>query len=115
MRNSRPNLESVINSGVRTCIFDGDADYIVNFSGVEAMVDALQTQFTTTYHQQQFATYNVAGQSAGQYKNAGTFSYVRIYGAGHEVPAYKYGTLATGQAALQMFSQCMSGSPLTST
>jgi len=31
----------------------------------------------------------VDGQVTGQYKNAGTFSYVRIYGAGHEVPAYK--------------------------
>ena len=29
------------------------------------------------------------GQVIGQYKNEGTFSYLRIYGAGHEVPAYK--------------------------
>ena len=38
MRTSKPDLENVINSGVRTLIFDGDADYIVNFVGVEAMV-----------------------------------------------------------------------------
>jgi hypothetical protein len=30
MRNSRPALESVINAGVRTLVFDGDADYILN-------------------------------------------------------------------------------------
>lgn len=52
-------------------------------------VDALNTQFSSTYHAQQFAPYNVSGQTTGQYKNAGTFSYVRIYGAGHEVPAYR--------------------------
>ena len=40
MRTSRPNLEKVINAGVRTVIYDGDADYIVNFKGVEAMVRA---------------------------------------------------------------------------
>ena len=56
MRNSRPLLESVINAGVRTVIYDGDVvsvpmdvccgrrlsgsvqDYILNYFGVEAMV-----------------------------------------------------------------------------
>ncbi len=38
MRSSRPNLEWVINSGVRTVIYDGDADYICNYIGVESMV-----------------------------------------------------------------------------
>ena len=38
MRTSLPDLEKVINAGVRTVIYAGDADYIVNFKGVEAMV-----------------------------------------------------------------------------
>jgi Serine carboxypeptidase len=38
MRSSRPNLEKVINSGVRTVVYDGEADYICNYMGVEAMV-----------------------------------------------------------------------------
>ncbi|KAF8073373.1 serine carboxypeptidase [Lyophyllum atratum] len=115
MRNSRPDLETVINAGVRTIVFDGDADYILNFNGVEAMVDKLNTKFTSLYQQQQFATYTVAGQRAAQYKNAGTFSYIRIYGAGHEVPAYKFGTLGVGQAAAQMFTQIMENQSLSST
>ena len=52
-------------------------------------VDALDTQFTGIFKQQIFKPYSVDGQVTGQYKNAGTFSYIRIYGAGHEVPAYK--------------------------
>ena len=52
-------------------------------------VDALDTQFTQIYKHQTFEPYSVDGQVTGQYKNAGTFSYVRIYGAGHEVAAYK--------------------------
>ena len=35
---SKPDLENIINSGVRTLIYNGDADYIINFNGVEAMV-----------------------------------------------------------------------------
>jgi hypothetical protein len=38
MRSSLSDLEVVINSGVRTVIYDGDADYILNYIGVEAMV-----------------------------------------------------------------------------
>ncbi|KAF9047503.1 serine carboxypeptidase [Panaeolus papilionaceus] len=115
MRNARPDLETVIKAGVRTVLFNGDADYICNYIGWEAMVDALNTQFTTMYKQQTFQPYTVAGQTAGQYKNAGSFSYVRFFGAGHEVPAYKYGSLAYGQAAAQMFTQIMKNQSLSST
>ena len=138
-------------------------DYIVNFKGVEAMVcffylkklcsthenvltipnkvDALDTKFTDTYKQQTFEPYLVDGQVTGQYKNAGTFSYIRVYGAGHEVPAYKvrcvfffcvycssllisiklmiytpkFGNLAYGEAAAQIFTQIMRNESLSST
>ncbi|KAF9524177.1 serine carboxypeptidase [Crepidotus variabilis] len=115
MRNSAPDLAYVVNSGVRTLIFDGDADFIVNYAGVESMVDALQTQFSTAYHSQAWTPYKVNGQVTGQYKAAGTFAYLRIYGAGHEVPAYTYGNLGYGQAALQFFNQITFGNDLTST
>ncbi|KAI0757606.1 serine carboxypeptidase [Daedaleopsis nitida] len=115
MRNSRPDLERVIDAGVRTLIYDGDADYILNFHGVEAMIDALQTKFSGEYAQQEFANYTVRGQTAGVFKNAGTFSYLRVFGAGHEVPAYTYGSLEIGEAALQMFTQIMSDKSLFST
>ncbi|CAE6534156.1 unnamed protein product [Rhizoctonia solani] len=115
MRNSRPDLEKVINAGVRTLLLDGDADYICNYMGFELMVDALQTNFTTEYKQQKWANWTVAGISTGQYKNAGTFSYLRVYQAGHEVPAYGNGKLAVGQAALTYFTQTMQGKSISST
>ncbi|KAJ7149436.1 serine carboxypeptidase [Mycena crocata] len=115
MRSSLPDLETVINSGVRVTIYDGDADYILNFNGVEAMVDSLNTKFSAQYKQQVFAPYKINGLLAGQFKTAGTFSYVRIYGAGHEVPAYKNGTLQVGEAAFQMFAQTMANQSLSST
>ncbi|TBU50585.1 alpha/beta-hydrolase [Dichomitus squalens] len=115
MHNSRPNLETVINAGVRTLVYDGDADYILNYKGVEAMVDNLQTKFSAEYAKQEFANYTVKGVATGLYKNAGTFSYVRIFGAGHEVPAYTHGSLSTGEAALQFFTQIISNSSLVPT
>lgn len=99
-------------------------------------VDALNTKYSQIYHQQTFQPYSVNGQVTGQYKNAGTFSYVRIYGAGHEVPAYKvscsffvlllflevdefthkkFGNLAYGEAAAQFFTQIMRNESLYST
>ncbi|KAI0694524.1 serine carboxypeptidase [Cytidiella melzeri] len=115
MTNSRPHLENVISAGVRTIVYVGDADYILNFNGVEAMVSNIQTTVTSSLNATPLSNWTVAGQAAGLFKNAGTFSFVRITGAGHEVPAYTHGKLAYGQAASQMFNQIMSGNPLSST
>lgn len=38
MRTSRPDLEKIINAGVQTILYDGDADYYMNFLGLEALV-----------------------------------------------------------------------------
>ncbi|CAE6412902.1 unnamed protein product [Rhizoctonia solani] len=114
MRSSRPLLEKVINAGVRTLILAGDADYICNYMGFESMVDALQTRFANEFKQQVWSNWTVAGIAAGQYKNAGTLSYLRVDQAGHEVPAYGNGKLEVGQAALVYFTQFMQGEPISS-
>ncbi|KAJ8521696.1 hypothetical protein ONZ45_g1633 [Pleurotus djamor] len=116
MRNFRPYLEKVINAdGMRTFIYDGDADFICNYMGVESMVDALQTKFTSQYKTQEFQRYSVRGQEAGLFKSAGSFSYLRIFGSGHEVPAYSHGNLKAGEVADQFFRQIMMESSLHST
>lgn len=79
MRTSRPYLEKVINAGVRTAIFDGDADYICNYQGVENMVNALQHAYSSQYASTPWTTWKVDGVTAGQFKNAGPLSYVRVF------------------------------------
>ena len=79
------------------------------------MVANLQTDFSAEFDQLEFTNWTVHGEAAGLYKNAGTFSYVRVFGAGHEVAAYEWGNLARGEAALEMFSQIMSNSSISST
>jgi hypothetical protein len=44
---------------------------------------------SAAFNKQALQTYTVEGKSAGLFKAAGNFSYVRVAGAGHEVPAYK--------------------------
>lgn len=110
MRNSRVDLQTIINAGVRTLIYVGDADYVLNSHGVEAMVristiaftallnslilflmqmNAMKTKFTKEYLTKPYSNWTVAGHPAGVFKNAGTLSYVKVFGAGHEGPAYK--------------------------
>ena len=77
----------------------------------------LQTEFSSEFAAQSFTNYTVDGKSAGLFKNAGTFSYIRVFASGHEVPAYNNTAvgLAKGQAASQFFEQAMRGEPLCST
>ena len=79
MRSSSKHLEKVINAGIRTAIFDGDADYICNYQGVENMVNALQHNYASQYASTPWTSWTVDGVTAGQFKNAGNFSYVRIF------------------------------------
>jgi hypothetical protein len=82
---------------------------------LHVQVASLNTVYSPLYALQNFSTYNVNGKPAGLFKNAGMFSYVRVTGAGHEVPAYLWRSVPRGAAALQMFTQIMSGKPLSST
>ena len=87
----------------------------VLITSLHAQVSSLDTVYSPLYALQNFSTFNVHGKPAGLYKNAGTFSYLRVFGAGHEVPAYEWRGVPRGAAALQMFTQIMSGHPLSST
>lgn len=78
-------------------------------------VNNLKTNFSSEYATQAFSNFTVDGVSAGLYKNAGTFSYVRFFGAGHEVPAYEWASIPRGKAALQMFTQIMADESLSGT
>jgi hypothetical protein len=152
MRTSLPALAKVVDANVRIALYAGDADYMVNFVGVEAMVrvhfpphchvahvpfrrsfsqsfffaltpptpfsslDSLQIgTLSTQFAQLNFANYTVGGALAGVFKNAGTISYARFFGAGQQVSAYPTGGAPRGAATLQMFTQIMSGAKLSGT
>jgi len=82
---------------------------------VFTQIASLKTKFSSAYARQKFANFTVNGVSAGLYKNAGTFSYVRFLEAGHAVPMYMSPGVPRGVAALQMFTQIMSDEQLRGT
>ncbi|KZT37103.1 alpha/beta-hydrolase [Sistotremastrum suecicum HHB10207 ss-3] len=115
MLNNAPDLESVIldSSVMRVLIYDGDADFILNYVGVEAMVSNLKTKYTSKYNKLKWSDFVVSGIKAGQFKQLGTFGYLRVYGAGHKVPAYGWQDLPPGEAALQFFTYIINGNRLS--
>lgn len=70
------------------------------------MVDALQTNFTAEYQKQAWTQWTVAGKTTGQYKSAGSFTYLRVYGAGHEVGPPVY-LPSSGLRAYMLLIRCL--------
>ncbi|KAF7367972.1 Carboxypeptidase [Mycena sanguinolenta] len=104
MRSSLPDLTTVIEAGLRVNLYVGDADYLCNYFGIEFMITKIPG-INGILLSEPFSDYYVDGMLAGLYKNANNFSYLRMFRAGHEVPAYGNGSLAVGEAASQMFTQ----------
>lgn len=118
--NFRQDLEYLLDEGVRVNLFYGDADYICNWFGGEAI--SLNINYT---HAEEFAAagyekFVVDGEEFGEVRQYGncTFyrsvttrshdqnnanlcivSFLRIYEAGHEVPFYQ------PKASLAMFDR----------
>ncbi|KNZ56476.1 uncharacterized protein VP01_2397g5 [Puccinia sorghi] len=115
MLDSSKQLERVIEAGVQTLIYAGDADFIVNYQGVEALVSSLNTTASRSFSSQKFTNWVIDEEVAGAYKAMKTLSYLRIFEAGHEVPAYGKGKLRIGRTAKVFFDQTIAGRPLSAT
>ncbi|OAV93464.1 hypothetical protein PTTG_01617 [Puccinia triticina 1-1 BBBD Race 1] len=114
MRDYSKQLERIINSGVRTLLYAGDADFRVNYQGMEKLVDSLKLDDSKSLVNQNFTNWYIGEEKAGIYKTASTFTYLRLFGAGHEVPAYATGNLPRGRAAKAFFDQIISNMTITS-
>ncbi|KAM0671035.1 hypothetical protein ACQRIU_001430 [Beauveria bassiana] len=99
-------LSEVIKSGVNVLIWAGDADWICNWIG---NYDAIQSIAPQEFVSASIKPYTVGGKKYGEYKTAGKLNWLRVYKAGHEVPAYQ------PEAALAAFTSIMSKQSLKST
>lgn len=102
-------LSSVVQSGVQTVIYHGDADFICNWFGGLAAVDAVNFTGADTFRNMAVSNYTVNGTAGGTFKTVDNFSWLRVFGAGHEVPFYQ------PQVALQVFNQTIRRQGLFST
>lgn len=87
--------------GVYTVHFAGDADYICNWLGVEAIVDDIDAP---GYESAGFVNISSSDNIVhGQVKQSDNVAFVRIYESGHEVPFYQ------PLAAYEMFERVILG------
>ncbi|KAM0205557.1 hypothetical protein ACHAQI_009117 [Fusarium lateritium] len=98
-------LSEVIDSKITVLIWAGDADWICNWMG---NYRALNSIASASFVSAPLKPYTVNGKKYGEYKTSGNLSWLRVYEAGHEVPAYQ------PEAALAAFIATMSKKPISS-
>ena len=97
------DLESILDSGVRVSLIYGDADYICNWFGGEAVSKAMNYTHTAQFNAAGYTPMVVDGVQYGETREYGNFSFTRVYEAGHEVPYYQ------PIASLQLFNRTING------
>ncbi|TKA46311.1 hypothetical protein B0A49_12164, partial [Cryomyces minteri] len=79
----------LLNEGVRVALYYGDADYICNWFGGEAVSLAINYTHKAQFAAAGYQPFTVDGTEYGEVRQYGNFSFLRIYEAGHEVPFYQ--------------------------
>lgn len=97
------NLEKILNNGVRVAMIYGDADYICNWFGGEAVSLAVNYTHTEAFKAAGYEPFLVDGTEYGAVRQYGNFSFLRMYEAGHEVPYYQ------PLASLEAFRRVLGG------
>ncbi|TVY19857.1 Carboxypeptidase S1-like protein [Lachnellula arida] len=97
----KDDLEMLLNNSVRVALIYGDADYICNWFGGEAV--SLGINYT---HKEEFAAsgytpFLVDDTEYGEVRQYGNFSFLRVYESGHEVPYYQ------PKASLELFKRVL--------
>jgi len=93
------DLEMLLNASVRVSLIYGDADYICNWFGGEAISLAANYADAAQFRKAGYVPMVVDGVEYGATREYGNFSFTRIYESGHEVPYYQ------PIAALQLFNR----------
>lgn len=97
------DLEEILSYPVRVTLVYGDADYICNWFGGEAVSLAANWSGTEEFNKAGYTPFLVDGVQYGETRAFGNFSFTRIYESGHEVPYYQ------PVASLQFFNRTLYG------
>ncbi len=83
------DLERILNNSVRVALIYGDADYICNWFGGEAVSKEIRYTHSAEFAKTGYVPFVVDGTEYGEVRQYGNFSFLRVYEAGHEVPFYQ--------------------------
>lgn len=95
------DLEEILAYGVRVALIYGDADYICNWFGGEAISLAANFTNAEAFRASGYTPFLVDGVEFGAVREYGNFSFTRIYEAGHEIPYYQ------PEASLELFRRVL--------
>jgi len=70
-------------------LYYGDADYICNWLGGQAVSLAVNYTHSAEFRESLYSPYVVDGEEFGEVRQYGNFSFLRMYESGHEVPYYQ--------------------------
>jgi hypothetical protein len=94
-------MKKLIDANLTVIMYTGDADYNCNWLGGEAVSHSINAP---SYSQAGYKNITTSDSIVhGQVKQAGKFSFIRIYESGHEVPFYQ------PLVALEMFERAVKG------
>lgn len=83
------DLEAILDAGVRVSLYYGDADYICNWFGGQAVSLGLNYTHAAQFRKAGYAPLMYGGTQYGEVREYGNFSFTRVYESGHEVPYYQ--------------------------
>lgn len=95
------DCKKLVDQGIYMLQFNGDADYVCNWIGNEAVVDLIDAPGISTAGYTNISTSDL--EVHGQVKQAANFAFARVYESGHEVPFYQ------PLVALEMFERVVNG------
>jgi carboxypeptidase C (cathepsin A) len=89
MKTQEATVPPLLEAGIRVLIYAGDADFICNWMGNKAWVEALPWAGHAAFAAADDHDWNVGGAKAGTARSAtstGTLTFLQVNGAGHMVP-----------------------------
>ncbi|CAO3637102.1 unnamed protein product [Cunninghamella blakesleeana] len=97
-RSFAPEVTNLLNNNIKVLIYAGDTDYICNWYGNYAWVSQLKYKNASKFRKDHLKPWKVNGKEVGQIQQGGGLTFVRVYEAGHMVPANQ------PEVAFNMFS-----------
>ncbi|RPA79836.1 alpha/beta-hydrolase [Ascobolus immersus RN42] len=97
-------IQELLAKNLKVSLLFGDKDYICNYLGGEAVALEIGND---DFQNAGYEKLTIDGKQVGEIREAGLFSYARIFGAGHLVPAY------SPEASLVLFERGINSRALT--
>ncbi|KAJ4485078.1 alpha/beta-hydrolase [Lentinula edodes] len=84
-----PELAKLANSGFHILIWGGDADMKANWLGLHQSMVQMNWYGNQTLNNTAFKNMSINGDNVASFAVVDNFTFARVYGAGHTLPAYK--------------------------